>query len=55
LREENIQESGRCSDKIREEKIPDASSSWDGRMRDPVILILEITAMLDKHEPDKTK
>ena len=55
LIEEHSQESGRNNDKIREGSISDASSSRGSRMRDPATLTPEILAMLDSHEPDKSK
>jgi hypothetical protein len=55
LREELSQESGRGGDKIKEGSVSDASSTRGRKMRDPVILTPEILAMLDRHEPDKSK
>ena len=55
LREEHNHESERNNDKIGEGSISDASSTRGSKMRDPATLTPEILAMLDRHEPDKSK
>ena len=55
LTEEHSQKSARNSDKVREGSISDASSSRGARMRDPINIPPEILAMLDRHEPVKSK
>jgi hypothetical protein len=55
IAEEHIQESTGNNDKDREGSISDANSSGGARMRDPINLTPAILAMLDMHEPDKSK
>jgi len=45
----------RDNDKVKEGSVLDANNSRGSRMRDPISLTPEIMAMLDGHEPDKTK
>ena len=45
----------RNSDKVKEGSVSDANSSRGARARDPISLTPEILAMLDMHEPDKSK
>ena len=55
LAEEYSQELARNRDKVREGSDSYANSSRGARMRDPISRTPKIMAMLDMHEPDKTK
>jgi len=48
-------EDGRGSDIVSVSLVSDASSSRGNRMRESMTLTPEILAMLDRHDPDKTK
>jgi len=55
LAEEHIQESTGNNDKVREGSISYANNSRGARIRDPINPTPAIFAMLDRHEPDKSK
>ena len=55
MAEENDQESAWNSDRVGEGSISYASNSRGARMRDPINLTPKILALLDRHEPDKSK
>jgi hypothetical protein len=55
LAEEHSQDSARNIDRDRDESVSDANISRGARMRDLISLTPEILAILDRHEPDKTK
>jgi hypothetical protein len=55
LAEEHNQEFAGNSDNVREGSISDARCSRGARIRDPISLTPEILAMMDRHEPDKSK
>jgi len=55
LAEEHIQGSTGNNDIAREGFVSDANSSRGARMRDPIQLTPKILAMVDRHEPNKSK
>jgi len=53
--EENSQESSSNNERVKEGSVSDAINSRGARTRDPISLTPEILAMLNRHEPDKSK